>query len=325
MNRFLAEHADLTLIHLDNGVPWPEALSDQPFSDHLQDDWQGHRAAVPKDHELFVAITPLNMERDGLASYHGDSDNMSLPDPWRERSLDHPDVLTAYLAYAQRAVDFFQPDYLAIGIEVNLTLNSSEGLWDEYRRFHEEIYWALKEDHPELPIFATFTYPDMKGDRDDSAPAARHQEAVAELASANDLLGLSVYPYSYIYGGDGSLPANYFDLAASYDMPIAITESGMPSRSFKAFFVNYPFEVQHQTNYMQSMLDQAVRHRFGFVVNWANIDFEELLDDFPPGLRDLGRFWAWTGLETSDGCGKPSLEIWDAYLSLPRASGGGQK
>jgi hypothetical protein len=179
---------------------------------------------------------------------------------------------------------------------------------------------VLKADYPDLPVFASFTYPDMKGNRDDSAPAEQHQAAVRELLAHTDLLGLSVYPYSYIYGGDGSLPADYFDLALSYNLPVAITESGMPSQEFTSFFVKYPFEVQHQTNYMKSMLQLANQQNFRFVINWAAIDFEELLQDIPFFMRDLARFWVYTGLETGSGCEKPALTIWDAYLQLTKRS-----
>ncbi len=317
LNGFLDQHADMTLIHLDSGVPWPESLADDPFSEHVQNDWRSNLEAVPADHQLFVAITPLNIDRDGLAAYRGDKDNQNLPADWKDRSLDDAEVKQAYLTYARRAIEFFNPEYLAIGIEVNLTVNAETGLWDQYRALHEYVYEALKEDYPDLPIFASFTYPDMQGDRDDSAPAEEHQAAVRALLDHNDLLGLSVYPYSYIYGGDGSLPADYFDLARSYGLPVAITESGMPSQEFTAFFVEYPFKVQHQTNYMETMLQQANRHGFRFVVNWAAIDFEELLEAIPFFMRDLARFWVYTGLQTTEGCDKPALTIWDAYLQLP--------
>lgn len=318
LNAFLIRHADMTLIHLDSGVPWPEALADEPFSSHVQNDWRSNKEAVPADHKLFVAITPLNNKRDGLAAYRGDKDNQALPSDWEDRSLDNPGVKQAYLNYALQAIEFFDPDFLAIGIEVNLTVNADPGLWDQYRRLHEHVYLALKTDYPDLPVFASFTYPDMKGNRDDSAPPEQHQAAVRELLAHTDLLGLSVYPYSYIYGGDGSLPADYFDLALSYNLPVAITESGMPSQEFTAFFVNYPFEVQHQTNYMKSMLQLANQHDFRFVINWAAIDFEELLQEIPIFMRDLARFWVYTGLETGPGCEKPALTIWDAYLQLPK-------
>ncbi|MFP3855039.1 MAG: hypothetical protein ACLFWD_12170 [Anaerolineales bacterium] len=317
LNTFLGNHADMTLIHLDSGVPWPEALAGETFSDHVQNDWSYNLESVPEGHRLFVAITPLNMDRDSLAKYRGSSDNQNLPGAWKDRSLNDPEVQEAYLNYARRAAAFFNPDYFAFGIEVNLTINADEALWRQYRELHEHVYLALKEEHPDLPIFASFTYPDMKGDVNDSAPAEQHQAAVAELVEFNDLLGLSLYPYSYTFGGDGTLPSDYFNLASSYGLPIAITESGMPSEEFTAFFQHFPFEIQHQTNYMTSMLRHATQHDFVFVINWAAIDFEELMKEIPFFLRDLARFWVYTGLETSEGCPKPALQVWDAYLAMP--------
>ena len=62
----------------------------------------------------------------------------------------------------------------------------------------------------------------------------------------------------------------------------------------------------------------AAELEFAFVVNWAGIDFDPMLEHFPPGVRDLATYWAYTGLQRSDGCPKPALAIWDAYLALPR-------
>lgn len=317
MNSFLVEHADLTLIHLDNGVPWPEALAGEPFSEHLQSDWAGHHQAVPPDHELLVAITPLNMERDGLAKVHGRNDNMDLPGEWRGRRLDHPEVIEAYANYARQVAEYFDPDHLAIGIEVNLALLKDPDLWQQYVTLHKVTYEALRAEHPHLPIFATFTLPHLRGEQDEADPEEQ-QAGVAELLPWSDYVGLSVYPYSWAYDSNGAPPQDYFDLVLAYGKPIAIAESGMPSQSFTAFFIPYEFEVEHQTNYMEFMLRHASEHEFVFVVNWAPIDFERLLDHFPLGLRDLGKFWAWTGLETADGCPKPALAIWDAYLRLPK-------
>ena len=316
MNAFLAEHADLTLLHFDNGVPWPEALANEPFSDFVQADWESNKAAVPPDHRLFVAITPLNMDRDGMAPYRGDQDNQPLPEAWRSLALDHPDVLQAYPTYARRVVEFFDPDYLAIGIEVNLALLKDPQLWEAYLVLHRSTYAGLKAAYPDLPILASVSLPHLRGEQDDADPQAQ-QSAVAELIPYLDVLGLSVYPYSWAYDGDGAPPEDYFDPALAMGKPVAVTETGMPTQDFTAFLIPYRFEVEHQTNYIDFLLRQAAEHEFVFVVNWANIDFDRLLDDLPILLRDLARFWAYTGLQTSDGCDKPALSIWDAYLDLP--------
>lgn len=319
MDAFLADHADLTLMHFDNGVPWPEALAGEPFSDHVLADWRSNRAAVPPDHRLFVAITPINMDRDGLAPYRGARDNQSLPEPWRNMTLDHPDVLRAYLNYARRVVESFDPDYLAVGIEVNLALLKDPQLWEAYVVLHGSTYAGLKAAYPDLPILASVTLPHLRGEQDNADPAAQ-QAAVAELIPSLDILGLSVYPYSWAYDRGGTPPEDYFEPALAFGKPLAVTETGMPTQDFTAFLVPYRFEEEHQTNYIGFLLRQAAAHEFAFVVNWANLDFDRLVDDLPIPLQDLARTWAYTGLQTSDGCAKPALSIWDAYLDLPLAS-----
>jgi|Deesub1362A_J573_1020465.scaffolds.fasta_scaffold03379_4 hypothetical protein len=317
MYAFIAQHGDLILHHLDNGVPWPEALQGAPFSQHLREDWASSRAAAPPGHLVFVAITPLNTDRDGLARYHGEQDNMPLPKPWDGLPLNHPDVKKAYLNYASRVVEYYQPDYLAIGIEVNMLAMKMPDSWDAYLELHRETYQALKARYPHLPIFATFTYHHMRGDQEEADPAAQ-RAAVSALMPYSDLLGLSVYPYSWVFSETRRLPEDYFDLALQFDKPIAITETGMPSQPFSAFLIRYDFQAQDQRAYLEFLLRAAAELDFEFVVNWAPIDFEPMLKHFPPGLRDLGRYWAYTGLQRSDGCPKPALAIWDAYLALPR-------
>jgi hypothetical protein len=75
----------------------------------------------------------------------------------------------------------------------------------------------------------------------------------------------------------------------------------------------------YQVQWIGFLLHQANRRRFRFVVNWAAIDFDELLHAIPsPELQEFARFWAWTGLERSDGCPKRALPVWEAYRKLPR-------
>lgn len=165
---------------------------------------------------------------------------------------------------------------------------------------------------------ATFSLPHLRGEQDDADPQVQ-QAGVGELMAHSDYVGLSVYPYSYAYDTGGTPPEDYFAPALAYGKPIAITETDMPTQDFTAFFVPYQFEAQHQTHFIDFLLRKGVEHEFVFVVNWANIDFDRLLDDIPVVMRDQARFWAYTGLQESGGCPKPALFIWDAYLELPRA------
>jgi len=66
MDRFIEGHADLVALHLDNGIPWPEALAGKPYSADV-DERLSYRP--PSGKKLYVAVTPLNFGRDGLAAY----------------------------------------------------------------------------------------------------------------------------------------------------------------------------------------------------------------------------------------------------------------
>ena len=47
-------------------------------------------------------------------------------------------------------------------------------------------------------------------------------------------------------------------------------------------------------------------------------DIDPMLERFLAEVRELATYWAYTGLERSDGCPKSALAIGDAYQALPR-------
>ena len=73
MDAFLAAHGDMTALHFDGGIPWNEALNGVPLPEAVMNEWSGARNAIPESHTVYVAITPLNMERKSLAPYWGDT------------------------------------------------------------------------------------------------------------------------------------------------------------------------------------------------------------------------------------------------------------
>lgn len=319
MNRFLAAHGDLTALHFDGGVPWPEAFQNASLPAAVMNEWKAAREALPPTHTLLVSITPLNMERNGLALYWGSAQNQPLPPPWNGYQLNDPTVKTAYLNYARQVIEYFHPAYLAIGIEVNVAQAHAPQVWAAYKELHQYVYTALKREYPHLPIFATFTNTHLNGL--DGGDKIQQADDVRALLPYLDLLGLSAYPYGWAYP-DGKLdpiPEDFFETALSFGKPVGVTESGAPSRSFTALGRTYEFSEDYQARWIGFLLRQANLHRFRFVVNWAAIDFDELLQTIPsPELQEFARFWAWTGLERSDGCPKRALSVWEAYRQLPR-------
>jgi hypothetical protein len=320
MNQFIEDYGDLFAYQIDNGVPWPEALAGTDFSSNLMENWESTRGDIPSGHALFVSINPLDDSRVNMAKYWGEEEGMDLPPPWDTLSLSHEDVKTAYLNYARRVIEFFEPEYLAIGIEVNVSMIDSLHVWEAYKELHEYVYTELKKIYPSLPIFATFTHAHMKGMEE--ADELFQQQEISALLEYCDLLGLSTYPYGWSYWQSGKMelvPENYFDLPVSFGKTIAITETGAPSRDFEALGINYEFTEDYQYDYIDLLLRKAYEHEFAFVVNWTSIDFDKLLKDIPEEGREIALIWAYTGLQMSDGTPKEALTIWDAYLQLPYA------
>lgn len=317
MYNFIGKHGDLIAHHFDNGIPWQEAYSGKSFSQHLMNDWNEAKKNTPKGHKVLVSITPLDFSRENMAKYWGESDNQDLKTPWKDLKLNDPMVKTAYLNYAKKVVDFFHPDYLAIGIEVNIALTKNKERWEEYKDLHQYVYTELKKSNPSLPIFATISLSHLDGLEGGAKPKIQKEE-LQGFMQYNDILALSAYPYGFGGRVEKPAPEDMFDSALAFGKPIAISETGEPSREFRALGFKYSLSEDDQAQYIDLLMRKGEELKFIFIVNWEAIDSDKLLEKFPAGLvRELGEIYAYLGLEKSDGTVKKALTIWDKYLKLP--------
>ena len=56
---------------------------------------------------------------------------------------------------SQNAIDYFEPDFLAIGIEVNLLVTNNPAVWDVYLELNQFVYGELKILYPDLPVMVS--------------------------------------------------------------------------------------------------------------------------------------------------------------------------
>ena len=311
---FIREHSNLIAHHFDGGIPWTEASTGSAFPNHLGQDWSRRLANTPRGSKVFVAVTPLNFERNGLAlAWTSRGDNQPLGRAWRDRRLNDPAVKEAYLNYVRRVIRAFDPDYLAIGIEANVVISNAPGIWQDYLELHAHVYRAIKRQYPRLPVFGTVQYEHLRGIEGDSKPNLRFQRpAVSALMAHSDILALSTYRYGSLH--PNPMGPDYFDVARSFGKPIAIAESGAMSKGVRIFGTRLPASEDQQAAFVEGLLRHATSGRFPFVVNWVAIDFEPGLRRLPRSVREVAKAWVYTGLQASDGRDKPALEIWDAYL-----------
>jgi len=149
-------HADILLYHLDSGVPWPEALSGEPYHAAVMENLEDLVSRRKPGQKLYLAITPNAPERNQIALYNGAEESMELPPEWRGKNFSDPDVVSAYLNHSRFMLDFLKPDYFAYGIEVTCDFTGPQDpLIDEFLVLAEEVYTTLKAENPDLPIFLT--------------------------------------------------------------------------------------------------------------------------------------------------------------------------
>lgn len=307
---FAYAHGDIVSVTFLGGVPWPEAFSGKEFSQDIRDNLSYRPPAGKK---LLVSISPLDKNRRRLAPYWGEKENLPLPKPWDKEPLNSPRVKKAFLNFVLRCIQGLHPDYLAIGMESNVLLSRDPSKWKQFKDLYRDTYAAVKKAHPGLPVFFTTDVLHYKKLARD-AKHADQQKEVAELMRTSDLFAMSVYPHMSL-DVPRPLPPDFFDFATRFKKPVAVSDSGMTSRTvaLRTYGITLTGSDAAQVQFTKLLLATAARDGYEFVINFATTDSEKLVARLRSPLDDLARIWAFTGMQTSDKIPKPPLAIWDSY------------
>lgn len=313
VDTFLRDHCDMASPMILGGVPWLEALKGDAFSTALMDELQW---IAPLGHPVCLSLGALDTMRQNLGPSY---DNQPLPPEFAGLELDDPLVIEAYGNFCVRAAQIMLPDWLMIGIEVNLLLQAVPERWPAYVALHNATVARLRRDLPMQKIgfsIAALHYLGLS-DNADTVVQAREMQAMARSV---DLVGWSVYPHT---SWDVHFPMapEFYDFmtefASTTRTRAAVTESGMTAQRVWINWIPLSGSPESQAQVMEAMLTAAGRGGWEFVVNWASHDYPELLELFPPEARELGEIWVWTGLRDPQGNDKPVMAVWDRALALP--------
>lgn len=263
-------------------------------------------------------MRPLDDGRRRLADDWGDAAHLPLPSPWDTLPLDALEVQAAYLSFCRRAIERYDPDYLAIGLEVNLLRKLAPDAWDAYVVLHRATYEALKREFPALPVFVTLTAVDLLEGWTDADHAAQ-MDALADVLPYTDLFALSLYPYMSRHLV-GPYPPDLFTQLESLagGRPVAIAESGFPAQrtALPSYGVVFEGTEEAQRAWVEQLLAEADRMEMPFVVNFVWRDYDALWTALGGG--DLLAVWRDTGLYDEAGRERAALAAWRAALSRPR-------
>jgi hypothetical protein len=316
----ITTNGDIINHHFDNGVPWVEALSGEPFNDNILNDWNFRKERTPAGQKVYLSVAALNPDRKGLALYRGTSDNMILPAPWDTYQFNSPEVKSAYVNYCKRAIAFFEPDYFNMSIEANLLHFLSPSQWSAYVEFHEFVYVTLKGEYPELPIFCSITGAQLLDGYIDENDASLQRLAALELLEYSDLYAISFYPYMSKYLGSAYPSESFRELFRISDKPIAIAETGYPAQSFQLTVNSNSATIDSdpakQNLYMQDLLKSCNDRKAVFVISFVVRDYDQLWEDLG-SKDDITVAWRDTGLIDETGQERISFSTWRNYFDMP--------
>ena len=316
----IKDHGDLVLFHLDNGVPWPEALSGQPFPKAMQTDLD-HMKATSSGRKVYVSASPLAHNRTDLALYWSTDTHQPLPSNWKSLAIDDPQVVRAYSQYCKRLIEFFQPDYFAYAIEVNGGLNTKHKNWPRLLKLVDAVYLELKKTYPQKTIFLSLQTGTFETTWDDQ------WEMNKELVKRTDLIGVSTYPLvvpGKLNPTDANvdyIPANWFSQMRTLApaKPWAITETGYVAENIRFVGKNLRGTELWQARYVDLLLKQANALQAEFVA-WF------VVRDYDRGMQTLQKMgsvaaaafvWKDMGLIEGEGRSRAGLKIWDAWRKVP--------
>jgi len=304
--KFVRENGDIIAHHIE-GVPWAEALENRPFDPELMKEWEGKKAATPPNGEVYLAISP------GRGGLKVAEKGLPLPKALEGKTYGDPMVKRAFLSYCRRAVAFFKPNYLCIGIEVNEIHSAETDQWRAYFDLHKHLYGELKKEHRGLPVFASFTLHNLFKERGEMLTEFQR------LMPYNDLVAVSYYPFML-----GESPAVALGWMTSkfdrFEKPYAVVETNEAAETlvFPSTGLTIHGTAAKQAAYYETLLSLAQQRGFKFVISFVHQDYDALWEKIKGTAPELYMAWRDCGLLDENGTPRPAYRIWRSYFLMPR-------
>jgi hypothetical protein len=294
------DYGDVILIQ--RVLPWEEFLPDGAVSDDTIQTTQAERAlAEENDLSIFVAIDPTD-------AAESRSRLVGLPEDLEGSGFSDPDIRAAVISYAQYVALNYEPDYLALGVEMNMYYQYNPEDFDAFVSLYFEAYDAVKELSPDTLVFPTFQMEELQSLLPASEGHPPQWHLLQRFEPKLDLVAISTYP-SFAFDTPDDIPDDYYRQLETYtDRPIAIAEMGYSSGPCRQG-INDGTE-EEQKDFLAHILLQGESMEMPFVVWFAGWD--PVFASEPP--LDLFQH---IGLLRSDGSEKPSWELWEQASQRP--------
>ncbi len=224
----LATDVDVVAVHQEYyGVPWDAfAAGDPPPSV-----WAGKMSGLASSaraagKQVFLSVSPTDGNRSSLAPRVRIENGVEVmesgwaPHCWDARTAaDGATWRDAYVRYVQWMVDLFQPEFLNVGIELNLWDIACPSAWDGMVDVVNAAYDAAKARRPATPVFPSIQIDALYGLAPGSCPQGTdagtcYETGYAHLARVKrDRFAMSSYPSLGAVPSLAALPADWFTRA----------------------------------------------------------------------------------------------------------------
>lgn len=299
-----AQYADLVLIQ--RNVPWAEFMAggrvsaETTATTRLETDLR-HQYG---DMTLFYGIDPT----DGAVQRTRIANLPPTVDP--EVGFNDPRLREAFIAYTTYVVRNYEPEYLALGVEVNMLYARKPEQFNAFVSLYKEAYEVAKANRPETKIFPTFQLEDLEGTFAEIHPP--QWEVLDYFSGYMDALAISTYPFLGDIDSAAGIREDYFSQLGQYfDGEILIAETGYPSAPVDGHPV--VGSEEDQAAYLQRLLTEAEANGFSIVVWLAALD--------PAFAREgVAATFGNVGLRASDGSNKLAWPEWEAWARRPLAT-----
>lgn len=187
------------------------------------------------------------------------------------------------LAYKESAVAFvkeYKPEYLGLGIEVNVLHQKSPSEFNEFVLFYSEVYDAIKVSSPNTKVFTIFQLEKMKGLNGglfggENDPAKAEWELLDKFPKS-DIVAFTTYP-GLIYTEPSEIPADYYsEIKLHTSKPIVFTEIGWHSAGSPA---GWESSEEEQVEFVEVFLDRTKELKLEMII-WSFMYDQDTIGPF---------------------------------------------
>ncbi len=218
------------------------------------------------------------------------------------------DVQDALVAYAIYVVTNYEPDYLLVGVEINMLRSRSPAQFQGFLEAYRRVYDTVKSIRPETKVLPTFQLEDLLGRLTQEHPP--QWEAIEDFGGRIDALAVSTYPYlSSSLRFVREIPEDYYSqLRTRFSGEILISEAGYASASSEGH--SWIGSEDDQEEFLVRLLTDAEANGFSAVLWVTERDPKKGHQGGAAVLNDVG-------LRASNGVGKLAWAVWQEWADRP--------